>query len=81
MPELTFAQAVNAAFVELLIGRDELVALLLELRGHPVEGAGQGLEIARALDRRDLGIEIAARHTAGRIEKAHDRRDNPIGEP
>ena len=40
----------TAAFVELLIGRDELVALLLELRGHAIKGARQCLKIARAFD-------------------------------
>src|SRR5207248_8790669 len=71
----------TAAFVELLIGRDELVTLLLELRGHAIEGACKGLEIARPPDSRDFGIEITTRNAAGGIEQAHNGRDDPVGEP
>ena len=69
------------AFVELLIGGDEFVALLLELSSHAIECAGECREIARSLDHRHLGIEIAARHFARRVEQADDRRDEAIGEP
>ena len=62
-------------------GVDQIVALLLQLIGHQVEGLGQGLQIVRALDDRDLGVEIAARHAARGIEQAHDRGHQLVGEP
>ena len=70
-----------AALVELLIGGDEIVALLLQLLGHAVEGARQRLEVAWSFELGDLGVEIAGRDAPRRIEQAHHRRHDAVGEP
>ena len=42
---------------------------------------GQRLQVLRPFDDGDLGIELAARHAARRIEQAHHRGHHLVGEP
>ena len=70
-----------AARVDRVAGKDQIVALLLQVIGHQVEGIGQGLEILRALDHGHLGVEFAARHAPCGIEQTHHRGHHLVREP
>ena len=53
---------VSTAITELIYPKacgDEVVALLLQVISHQIEGVGERLQILRALDHRDLGVEFA----------------------
>ena len=66
---------------QLIVGVDELGALVLQLLGHRVEVERQAAQVAFAAQDRQLDPEVAARHLLGRADQAADGSHEQPREP
>ena len=70
-----------AALIELIVGGNERGLLHLQLRRHPVEGAGQHAQFIGTAPDRHPRCEIAGPHPFRCPHQPPDWRDQPVGEP
>ena len=70
----------RAPGIELRVGASQLVGLLLEPLGHPVERGGERLHLVLGLGDRHARGEIAGLDPAGGSDQLADRPDQPVRE-
>ena len=72
--------SVNRRRIQLLIGVDQFRPLAGQLRGHPVERAGELVNLVALLLLWHRGAQIADAHPVGGRDQPRDRHGQPIGE-